>query len=285
MTARRAKLDLAALSALLGRRHARFRKVLAGAIADQSIAHVHRSRVEARGLRSVLGTLRPLANARRIEACRRDLRGVALDLEAVREADVRRDWLLELAGELDSLPPGSHRHLALALEQARGAARARLSEQVATKSWEQRLARVAATLADPGLLSRRRAAHDDLARQVRALLARRWRKLRRRLESADRDPEALHELRLAVKHARYASHALLPLLGIDPRPFLKPLKALQDCLGDHHDAVLARAWLEGLAQPEGPVLLRRLDAPLAARMDRRVHELKALRRKLGVPRL
>lgn len=285
MTRPRARLDQAALARALRRRHARLTAALAGVVADQSIAHVHRARVESRGLRSVLGTLRPLASARRVEVCRRDLRSVAQTLEEVREADVRRDRLLELAGELGSLPADLHGQLALALEQARRDARARLAGQLALPAWDRRLARIAAAFGEPGLFPARRLAQDDLAAELRALLSRRWRKLRGRLSRADRDAEALHELRLAVKHARYASDSLLPLLGIDPRPFLKPLKALQACLGDHHDLAQARAWIEGLAGPEAPSLSAALDRPLATRMARRERELKGLARHIRVPRL
>jgi CHAD domain-containing protein len=56
----------------------------------------------------------------------------------------------------------------------------------------------------------------------------------------DRDA-ALHEVRKAAKRARYAAEAARPVLGKPARRFAKRMKAVQSVLGDHHDAVNARA--------------------------------------------
>ena len=272
----------AALGALIRRRHARFRRELAAAVADQSIAHVHQARVQARALRSVLGTLRPVVDTTLLERSRRELRALARDLEEVREADVRRDWLLELAGAAGTLESDLHRHLIEALEQARATARRRLRERAASTAWRQRLDRLQRSLAAGQLISARKLA----PRQLAALLERRWRRLSKQGRHAPQaGAEALHRLRLAVKHARYASEALLPLLGIEPRPYVKPLKALQSCLGDHHDAVLAGEWLARLGEPPGASLAAALGRDLGRRIAQRERQLAGLLHKLKRPPL
>jgi CHAD domain-containing protein len=52
---------------------------------------------------------------------------------------------------------------------------------------------------------------------------------------------ALHEARKAAKRARYAAEAVRPVYGKPARRLVKRLKAVQSTLGDHHDAVVARA--------------------------------------------
>ena len=54
--------------------------------------------------------------------------------------------------------------------------------------------------------------------------------------------EQLHEVRIQAKRARYAPR---PRPGRCPKaaPFAQAVAALQDVLGDQHDAVVAEAWL------------------------------------------
>lgn len=54
------------------------------------------------------------------------------------------------------------------------------------------------------------------------------------------DPEALHELRIRLKKARYALELFEPLLGTAGAPLLSEARRLQDLLGDHHDLVVLR---------------------------------------------
>jgi CHAD domain-containing protein len=69
---------------------------------------------------------------------------------------------------------------------------------------------------------------------------RRVRRARQAPAGATRDV-ALHEARKAAKRARYAAEAAGPTLGQPARRFAKRMKAVQSVLGDHQDAVIARA--------------------------------------------
>jgi CHAD domain-containing protein len=74
-----------------------------------------------------------------------------------------------------------------------------------------------------------------------------YRRTRRRMRRARRAPAgsardaALHETRKAAKRARYAAEAAQPVAGKKARRFAKRMKRVQSVLGDHHDAVNARA--------------------------------------------
>lgn len=54
---------------------------------------------------------------------------------------------------------------------------------------------------------------------------------------------ALHEVRKAAKHVRYAAETVGPVLGGDAKRLARSFEDLQEVLGEHHDAVVARAFL------------------------------------------
>jgi CHAD domain-containing protein len=74
-----------------------------------------------------------------------------------------------------------------------------------------------------------------------------YRRAEHRMHGARRAPAgpardvALHEARKAAKRARYAAEAVQPAFGKEARRFAKQMKAVQSVLGDHQDAVTARA--------------------------------------------
>jgi CHAD domain-containing protein len=78
-------------------------------------------------------------------------------------------------------------------------------------------------------------------------VARAYRRTARRMRAAKRAPDgqardvALHETRKAAKRARYAAEAAQPASGKKASRFAKHMKAVQSVLGDHQDAVNARA--------------------------------------------
>jgi len=245
-------------------------------------AAVHRSRVLARGLRSLLATLEPLLRPPIAGRLRRDLRRLAGAFQEVREADVRREWFGAFAGRRGLLPARNARELVALMEQSRQAARHDLRARLASTAFRQRRARIARDLHDARLVKD----GDDPDRLILRRLRKRWKRLRKALrDSRDAGPEALHALRLAVKHARYASEDLMPLVGLDPGPASRRLKRLQDCLGEYRDADQALAWLDRLAPPAGPALRVRLQHPVVRLKHRRLKELRRLAADFEMPDL
>ncbi len=68
----------------------------------------------------------------------------------------------------------------------------------------------------------------------------------RRLPDAPADRE-LHEIRKRAKQARYALEAITPVSGKRAARAASRVADLQGVLGDHQDAVVARAWLHDAA--------------------------------------
>ncbi len=73
--------------------------------------------------------------------------------------------------------------------------------------------------------------------------------------------EAVHGLRIAIKHARYGLEALGPMAGRSTRRWIDRLKAAQDLLGELHD---------------GEVLRRAMDSQIPQGLDEAMPELLAL---------
>lgn len=282
MTATGAVLRASDLRSLILRLRGRLLAELRRAEKGLAEAPVHRSRVAARTLRSLLTTLRPLLRPSLFARLRRDLRNLALELEAIREADVRRNWLLELVAGTDVLPPGARQQLLARLEEERLQARSGFGEHLGSVTYRERLERLDEALQDPRLVT----ARGDLRDPVTRRLTKRWRRLVRSGKAArSADLAALHDLRLAAKHARYASESLMPLLGLDPRPAVRSVKRLQNCLGDHRDAMQALDWLRGLGEPFAPLLVPRLKPAIRKIVGKRERELTRLLERLEPPDL
>lgn len=241
-----------------------------------SVDDVHQGRVAARRLRSLLRTFRPLLDSRRARLYRADLRTYARALAEVRESDVRRQLLLPLARRDSGMSPAEFHRLSVQLEGACHAARDVLRRRLAGTDWES-LCRALGTHAASGLLVRRRDAGLD---EVLKLVDRSWRKPRKLLVAGPRDVEELHELRLALKHCRYALEPVADLAPKAAERLMRRLRAAQDRIGEHRDLVLARAWVDARAEPLGRTLARRLKR-LVDRRSAQLHQ-QALERSRRV---
>jgi CHAD domain-containing protein len=170
----------------------------------------------------------------------------------VRDADV---LLLRLRRQLDELdavdwPPALE--LLERLRTQREAAGAALEESLHSDRYLELLDRlVAAAEGDvpftplaarparklvPGLA---RAPYESLAKAVR------------RLSEAPEDEE-LHRLRIHAKQARYAAELAASVVGRPAQRLADRLGDLQDVLGEHQDACVARLWLRSAAAGESP---------------------------------
>ena len=87
---------------------------------------------------------------------------------------------------------------------------------------------------------------DDRARvAVPALVASRWRSLRKKVRKAGSPPSdaELHRIPIGAKQLRYAAEAATPVMGRAAARTAARAEQLQTVLGEHHDAVTAEAWL------------------------------------------
>lgn len=196
---------------------------------------VHQMRVAARTLRANLRTFQDvLPGEKKRTALIEELGWLGDALGPAREAEVLAAQVL---GLLERTPP----------EYILGPVRARV-EAVFALERESALGLVTEALDSP----RHRELLKDLDAYFASLkpdkhpdLSRLHRRVRRRMRAAltmppgpERDT-AMHEARKAARRARYAADAL----GLSA----KPVKALQDVLGEEHDRVVAATALTDLA--------------------------------------
>jgi CHAD domain-containing protein len=226
---------------------------------------IHDGRVAARRMRSLLKTFRPMLDARCARLMRADLRSFARSLALVREADVRRDLLVELSGNDPGLAAEDLQRLVTLLNDRCLEARSSLARHVAEPGWEALVAAVlgVAAIADLGIRP------DVTLGDVLGRVSDSWTAAVRRLKSKPTDAAGLHELRLALKHCRYALDPVADVAPDEVRPLLRRLRAAQDGIGEHRDVVLAVHWLSSNESALGGNLTKRLVA-LLARRERRL---------------
>lgn len=206
---------------------------------------VHQMRVASRRLRSTLQAYPAILPKSATQHLRAELKWLGEVLGEARDNEVLSDYLLT---RLASLPA----------EQVLGPAQARTRAHFAPREASERdtlldalnsaryyalVAEIDTLIADPPLAAAAAAAGKVLPRAIGRACRRTRRRMqhaRRMAPGAGRDT-ALHETRKAAKRARYAAEAAEPALGKKARRFARRMKAVQSALGDHHDAVNARA--------------------------------------------
>lgn len=210
---------------------------------------VHQMRVAARRLRATLRSCRSLLDPEPAEALRADLRWLGEALGAVRDAQVQHRRLAvrlgqqppdlvvgpvgrRVAGEMQTRLDVGRARLDAALDDARFAALTTALDRLAGRA---------------PMLSEADGPAEEL---VPRIVGRQARKVRRRssesAEAGDPDP-GLHEVRKAAKSARYAAELVSPVAHRPARRLARRMKALQDVLGEHQDAVTAVGLLRELA--------------------------------------
>ena len=225
------------------------------------VDEVHGARVAARRLRSLLKTFRPLLDERRADRYRADLRRFAQSLGTAREADVRKDLLLDVVRGDATIVPADRDRLAGLLDDACLAAREQLRRQIRGPDWGALCRALQRQGASGALL----AVHDAGLGAVVQLAARAWRRPVRLLRRQPTSTVELHELRLAFKHCRYA---LEPLADVAPKAtarLLRRLRAAQDRIGEHRDLTLAAHWVLQNERTLGRPLVARIIADLERR--------------------
>ncbi|WP_327674915.1 CHAD domain-containing protein [Kitasatospora sp. NBC_00458] len=258
---------------------------------------VHRMRVACRRLRSAFRTYRRLLAPGATDELVAELRWLAAALGRARDREVLTE---RLAAQARGLPPecGPERVAAELEDWGLTEYRRVRPEVLAALDSPRRRALadgLAALLADPPLRGRAgRAAGPELAR----VAAREQRRTAERVRSAlaggadgpdavEERGRALHEARKAAKRARYAGETAVPVVGKPAERYVGRMKAVQEVLGEHQDAVVAAGALLGRAggsgEPFGYGVLYGLQLAAAAGARRELPEVwaRAARPKLA----
>ncbi|MEV7358992.1 CHAD domain-containing protein [Kitasatospora sp. NPDC091276] len=219
---------------------------------------VHRMRVACRRLRSALRTFRRLFAPGATDHLVAELRWLAAALGRARDGEVLAE---RLAAQARALPAVCRpERVAAELERwGRVEYRQAWPEVLAALDSPRRRAladALATLLADPPL--RRRAGRDavpELARIAEREQHRTGERVRAALDAgagpAEQRDRALHEARKAAKRARYAGETAAPAVGAAAERYTDRMKAVQELLGEHQDAVIAADTLAGQAADSG----------------------------------
>ena len=206
---------------------------------------VHDLRVALRRTRSTLKTFSPLFSPEPTRVLRDELSFVSDVLGAARDREV---LLARTEAALDALAPeerlGPVRSMLVGgLAGATAAARDELAQLLRSERYAAALESLAAFAAEPPYRPGR--SGRDRTRLFRCV-RREVRRVRRAVAAAEvasgeRRDLAYHEARKAAKRVRYGAETLAPLAKKPARRLAKSFAAVQEVLGERHDAVVARA--------------------------------------------
>ena len=209
---------------------------------------VHAMRVATRRMRSALQAYGPVIDRAATRELSGELKWLAGVLGGARDLEVLRSRFTHAVAELPA-------------ESVVGPVQARLTRYFAGREADARSALIAALdsdrylallgaidrlLADPPLTRRARGrarqAPPALVRRAHRRVAEHVRVAEGLASGGERDAQ-WHEARKAAKRLRYAAEAAAPVLGEPADRLVKRVKQVQELLGDHQDAVVARPVL------------------------------------------
>lgn len=211
---------------------------------------VHQARVATRRLRSDLRTFAPVLDQAWATHLRAELKWLAAALGEVRDADVLLERLRHASGRLDAADAAGASTLLERLQAERSTARGRLLAVLDERRYALLLDQLVDSVERTGADTRPAEwlvadAYAPAGEVVPPLVERPWKRLRKAARAAgpDSSDDDLHEVRIRAKRCRYAIEVALPLGGKPASKLAKAVARLQEVLGDHHDAVVAEAWL------------------------------------------
>jgi CHAD domain-containing protein len=211
---------------------------------------VHQARVATRRLRSDLHTFRAYFDETWATDLRAELQWLGSELGAVRDLEVLRDRLRTHAATLPRNEADAASRAIRRLDADREGARTEMLGALKTVRYlELRNVMLSASEQPPVTKAADTPAVDEFAAVVRAP----WKKLARAADALGDSPsdEELHRVRIRAKRCRYAAELTVPAFGKPAKRFANAMANVQDILGEHQDAVVARGWLAKTA-PECP---------------------------------
>jgi CHAD domain-containing protein len=197
---------------------------------------IHDMRVATRRMRSALRLLGAYYRPKEVKRLSRGLKELADELGTVRDLDV---LLIDLRERTDfTLAEVMER-----LEKDRAEAHDALTDALDGRGYKAFLGKLAAFATAPDALRDVEPPAPVQVRHVVPVLLHEQLAAVRGFdplfsEDASPDYETLHELRIAFKRLRYATHFFREVLGAPVEPFISDLKAIQDHLGRLNDVVV-----------------------------------------------
>lgn len=218
---------------------------LPGVLSGDDPHDIHQMRVATRRLRASLASTAPAYRAELVRTLYQRLRKLARALGEVRDRDVLLIRLRHAASTETEAQQAGLGQVIERLQTERDVAHAALLDQLSRKRTRRLLHDLQAFLTVP--LSEVQADDNGLPLLVHHHAGSAiWQHYEavRRFETAMpyASSERLHDLRIACKHLRYTLELFEPALGQDARGLIKQVTAMQEHLGDLHDADVALAY-------------------------------------------
>jgi CHAD domain-containing protein len=214
---------------------------------------VHKMRVATRRLRSALTTFKPLFAADVARPLRNELKWLAGELGAARDAEVMRDRV-RTAVEAQGAVGKAHPTAAIAddeLGQAYRSAHDRVLAELDGERYHALLMALDGLVTAPPLTKK---AASPAGKVLPRLVRRGYADVRHIVAEADARPagdereELLHDARKGAKRSRYAAESVSGVFGKDAIAFATAMEGVQEALGEHQDSVLTRERLRELAR-------------------------------------
>ncbi len=216
---------------------------------------LHDMRVATRRIRAALRVFRPGLPPRRVQGLVRDLRWLGRTLGEVRDLDV---YLIRLQQEIGDLPgdlqPGVE-HFRKLLIKRREKARQRMLQVLDSRRYDKFIFRFRRFLdLGPPNYPTASKAKIPVGEVAGGIIKKRLRKvLRTGREIKKTSPdEQLHRLRIDCKRLRYVCEFFADIYGGAASKFARRVTKIQDILGVHQDAVVARSALSSFAGEISP---------------------------------
>lgn len=257
----------AAIGRLLQRHARQVAVAVAAARENPGPANLHALRIDVRRMRATLRSLERELHPPLYAGLQFDLKNLTRETSPARDADVRRALLIPLIRESLALPVGLKRDSAAIVEQVRVDARLAVRARMRDPIWSARIERLRAATRDPDLIAWLTRPVDEV---VSAIVRRELTDLRRRMARRRLGPGRLHRLRRRVRDVRYAVEGLLPIARRKASPLAGTLQDAQSLLGETHDLIEARRFLEDNLLPADcrAALAPGLETRLARRLKR-----------------
>jgi CHAD domain-containing protein len=208
---------------------------------DDDVESIHRERIEIRRLRTRLQLLRPVLERDRVDALSERLRHLGRAIGSVRDLDVMGERL-DTRGSTLGIDVS-----VWTVDVSWRAARARdvLRARRASPRHGELMSEVRATTAAPPIRSAT-ALERDADEFLRRRLSTRAESMEEWIAELPDEPsdEECHQLRRRLRRTRYAFEGAAPALGKPADRAARALKRATDVLGDLHDSVITRQWLD-----------------------------------------
>ncbi len=206
---------------------------------------VHKLRIATRRLRSALKTYQPLLASADADHLGDELRWLGQSLSRARDAQVMRERLQQMiAAEPTELVLGPvSQRIDDDLSSEYKAGHEQGVAAVETERYFRLLDALDQLISSPALTSQADAPAKEV---IPRLLGRDAKRLRRAVREAARTETlaerdlALHEARKKAKRLRYAAESAIPVFPRRAKKLATAVKRVQETLGEHQDAVVAR---------------------------------------------